>query len=281
MTDKRRDVVKLEEAVAAFDAEAKVAAEAIGRLQQRRPALLLSGSDEDLKKHDDEYATIQRTHERAMARKTDAEQRLAAARETAAKAETEALKTDADVAAREAATVVKKAFAEVQKMVGKAREKLVAANQKIADANRYDSAIGSVESRVYAGYHLPEKVLSEKQVLRWVYEHSGVPVPEDKLSTIVVDKDDQHTGRLLWRADRGAAPGSYKVVCRKFLRREFLPRVHDYPMHDLEQLLDQIEELTSIKERQDDREPTVQYSRVNAATDGAGDDSEPAEEEAA
>jgi hypothetical protein len=266
MFEKRKEIADLQSQVEAFDREMANAAADMESLQSRRQSVLLQGTDDDLKAHDEAFGVAQRTKERTAAKKADAEQRLATARQEASDAEAAALKGEADASADDAAGAIKKAFSDIRKAVAKARDKLSAADQTIATANRRmpdgEQPVLTVEARVFAGSDLPEEIISEKPTLRWIYERSGAAVPTDKLPKIIVDRDDPFSGQIRWDGHNLQELGTDRVVCREFLRREFLPRLQGRHARDLEEALKQIEDLATVQELQDDRAPQVEWSRL-------------------
>jgi hypothetical protein len=257
---KKDEITKVEEELSALTSEFDAAKEQTERLQSERKSILLNGSDDDLRRHDEQLARSQRAQERAEARRADCERRLETARAEKAAAEFEAMQKEADSAADAAAAAIRKALSGFHKVVRSITEQVEAADRKVASFNRASEnsvQLNSVAARAFADWRLAYEVLQESEIVLWSYELSGDPIPEAQQHEVVVTAEG--IGRLPSNAIVGAS--SAEVVQRKFIKREFLKEDTRWYPADLEDALKELARLTDLSQ-EDNRKPQIELIPV-------------------
>jgi len=215
---------KLSAEIEALRSEQEAAAIEVATLRASRTDLLLSGSDDDVRRLDDAIATAERRRDRAAARIEQAEEQLAVMQAQAAKDEQAALEKEADSAANAAAKLVADNLAKIRTLVHDTLHAIAQADQKVLVANLTRDGdllpLHLTESRVRRKAPVPKKIISKKVISAWCYEASGDRLPADSIGRV----QDQGGGRgRLYPV--GMSNNFHPVVKRQFQRVEYLPAV--------------------------------------------------------
>lgn len=263
MSKKGNEIAELERQLEALSAEVGTALAEADGLQAGRQSVLVSGTDDDLVKHDADFTAAQRKRERTSAMICDVQGRLVQARANKADADRAA----AEAEANEAAAAVCKGYAEIKKIIGGLQGRVSEAGIKLWAVNHDrgdEDEIASVADRVFASRSQPRKVLTDKIVELWVYEKTGHFIPDQNNVTTHAG------GRGLFYSESAMGRSPHKVLLKKFHRREFLAERQYFTPTDMLDALRELEDLITLTFK-DTRIPEVELIpiRDGAATAAA------------
>jgi SpoVK/Ycf46/Vps4 family AAA+-type ATPase len=248
-------IPKLEAELATLSDELSNAIAEAEKFQRDRPAVLLSGSDEDLRALDEALARAQRTRERTEARRDDCSRRLEAARDEAAAAELADALASADKAAAAAVAAIRKSLASMARSACELAATVDKAQDMVDRANRLagDSAepVAGIDARIAEDRRLPLEILSEETSEKWVYESTGAIIAEQDRVT------ERPDGRgILYVVSHMGTKAHPAVRCR-FVTRTFLPAIDRGYDRSIAEILDGLADLTTLAV-QDTRSPQTE-----------------------